>query len=255
MGGVTRIEDIPQVIERLREMYDESVANLRNALARYLKSGDRPDPAARAAGLFAYPELRIDYRYDPSETIPRAPFGRLNQPGLYATSIARPDLFRDYLIEQLDLSDRGLRRRDLGRPLGQRDPLSLCARRHRRPAGSTAPRRADLALWFPTTELAHIGDEIADGAWMQPPGDAAAAGAVRRPAHRFQPGPAAPLHRHAGRARPALSSCSPTISATSTSSSAGRSTSCSASPTAPIAACPRPAASTSPRTRRTRSSR
>ncbi len=28
----------------------------------------------------------------------------------------------------------------------------------------------DLALWFPTTELAHIGDEIADGEWMQPPG-------------------------------------------------------------------------------------
>ena len=33
--------------------------------------------------------------------------------------------------------------------------------------GAQAP---DLALWFPTTELAHIGDEIADGAWQRPPG-------------------------------------------------------------------------------------
>ena len=28
---------------------------------------------------------------------------------------------------------------------------------------------ADLAMWFPSTELAHIGDEIADGAWQQMP--------------------------------------------------------------------------------------
>ena len=28
----------------------------------------------------------------------------------------------------------------------------------------------DLALWFPTTELANIGDELADGEWQQPPG-------------------------------------------------------------------------------------
>ena len=33
--------------------------------------------------------------------------------------------------------------------------------------GSTAPRQAELALWFPTTELANIGDEIADGEWVQ----------------------------------------------------------------------------------------
>ena len=45
----------------LREIYDKSVASLRTALAHYLKSGERPDAKARAEGLFAYPELRIDY--------------------------------------------------------------------------------------------------------------------------------------------------------------------------------------------------
>ena len=29
-------------------------------------------------------------------------FARLSEPGIYATSIARPSLFRDYLIEQLE---------------------------------------------------------------------------------------------------------------------------------------------------------
>ncbi len=69
---MTRIEDIPRVIESLCEMYDELVANLRSALARYLKSGERPDPEARAEGLFAYPELRIDYRYSPPRSFRRA---------------------------------------------------------------------------------------------------------------------------------------------------------------------------------------
>ena len=75
---MTTIEDIPKVIESLCAMYDESVANLRGALARYLKSGERPEADARAQGLFAYPELRIDYRYNPAETIPARSFGRLN---------------------------------------------------------------------------------------------------------------------------------------------------------------------------------
>ena len=43
-----KLDDIPQVIDRLCEMYDESVASLRTALAHYLKSGERPDAKARA---------------------------------------------------------------------------------------------------------------------------------------------------------------------------------------------------------------
>ena len=62
LGGITKVEDIPRVIEALRAIYDESVADLRTALARYLKTGERPDAKARAEGLFAYPELRLDYR-------------------------------------------------------------------------------------------------------------------------------------------------------------------------------------------------
>jgi len=48
--AATTIDDIPQVIDRLCEMYDESVANLRSALARYLKNGERHDPKARSSG-------------------------------------------------------------------------------------------------------------------------------------------------------------------------------------------------------------
>jgi AMP nucleosidase len=169
MGGVTKVEDIPRVIERLCAMYDESVANLRSALARYLKSGERPDPAARAAGLFAYPEIRIDYRYSPNEEIPARSFGRLNHPGRYATSVSRPYLFRKYLTEQLTylIADYevevtvGASGSEIPYPyvLDGTDDLRL-----------DGAQALDLSLWFPTTELSHIGDELADGEWAQPPG-------------------------------------------------------------------------------------
>ena len=97
----TRVEDIPAIIEQLAAIYDESTANLRSALARYLTSRAIPDPAARANGLFAYPELRIDYAETTPASFPARAFGRLNHLGSYATSIAQPRLFRKYLAEQL----------------------------------------------------------------------------------------------------------------------------------------------------------
>ena len=100
---MTSLEDIPAIIDQLCEMSDASMACLRTALARYLRDGVKPDPEARARGLFAYPELRVDYGHDQPIAFPTRAFGRLNRPGRYAISIARPRQFRKYLAEQLDL--------------------------------------------------------------------------------------------------------------------------------------------------------
>ncbi len=167
----TRPDDIPDLIDRLCAIYDESVANLRAALARYLKSGDRPDPAARENGAFAYPELRIEHRSGPLREPPTRAFGRLTQPGSYAISIARPYQFRKYLTEQLGylLQDYQIEV-SVGRSASEIPyPYVLDATDDLRLDGAQA---ADLALWFPTTELAHIGDEVADGAFVRAPGEA-----------------------------------------------------------------------------------
>src|SRR5438045_780512 len=84
------------IVDQLAAIYEESVANLRAAIAAYIRDRSRPDPASRAQGCFGYPELRIDYRGQPPLSAPARAFARLTQPGIYATSIARPDLFRDY---------------------------------------------------------------------------------------------------------------------------------------------------------------
>src|SRR5919112_4994605 len=99
---MTRLADIPAILDQLCEIYDSSVANLRDALETYVRDGTRPDPQARSSGAFAYPELRIDYEPASSPPALSRSFARLNQPGRYASSIARPALFRDYLTEQLE---------------------------------------------------------------------------------------------------------------------------------------------------------
>jgi AMP nucleosidase len=161
---LTQVDEIPGLVDALCEMSDDSMAALRNALARYLANGERPDPEARTKGLFAYPELRLNYRYDSPTSFPARAYGRLNQPGRYAISIARPRLFRKYLAEQLGYLVRdydvevtvGRSASEIPYPyvLDGTDDLRL-----------DEVRAADLGRWFPTTELAHIGDEIADGAW------------------------------------------------------------------------------------------
>src|SRR5437870_1063103 len=89
-------------VDQLAAIYDESVANLREALARYVDDRTPPNARARKKGAFAYPELRIDYAGKLPQSAPARAFARLNQPGAYATSIARPELFRAYLVDQLE---------------------------------------------------------------------------------------------------------------------------------------------------------
>src|SRR5258705_10416033 len=96
-------QSVQAIVEQLCAIFDESVANLREALKAYLQRGELPDLKDRAAGRFAYPELRIDYHPTsprPAHGPVRA-FARLNDPGCSAPSIARPRLFRHFLLGRL----------------------------------------------------------------------------------------------------------------------------------------------------------
>jgi AMP nucleosidase len=152
------------LVDELDRIYRSSVQALRHALGRYIDHGERPDEAARAAGAFAYPELRL--RYDGSE--PRAhatrAFGRLTRPGDYAVTLTQPALFREYLAGQIDLlvDDYGA---EVGVARGRQEipyPYVLDAG-HDVDLSSAAA--TELARIFPANELVHIGDEIADGLW------------------------------------------------------------------------------------------
>ncbi|MCA1654490.1 MAG: AMP nucleosidase [Sphingomicrobium sp.] len=165
---MTSDTDIPALLDELEAIYDRSVGNLRAGLNAYARNSSRPDRAARAEGAFAYPELRIEYDPEVPPPTPARAFARLNQPGIYSSSIARPALFRDYLTVQLEHLVRDYPVRiSVGRS-GSEIPYPYVL-----DGGDLALAgisTAELSRWFPSSELVHIGDEVADGAWELEPG-------------------------------------------------------------------------------------
>ncbi len=160
---MTNKTDIETILDTLEIRYQASVERLRDALTQYADHGIRPDPKARDEGAFSYPELRVEYDPETPPPTPARAFARLNQPGIYTSSIARPALFRAYLAEQLEHLVRdypvnisvGASASEIPYPyVLDGSDLAL--------DGITT---AELSRWFPSTELVHIGDEIADGAW------------------------------------------------------------------------------------------
>ncbi|MFB9221685.1 AMP nucleosidase [Paracoccus cavernae] len=84
-------------VDRLTALYDLSTNFLLDNFMATLKGGR---PVARYRAF--YPELRLTTTRH-SVTDSRLAFGHVALPGSYSTSITRPDLFRDYLIEQIGL--------------------------------------------------------------------------------------------------------------------------------------------------------
>jgi AMP nucleosidase len=157
----TEFPEVRAAVDALCETYDASVANLREAIRAYVATGERPSAEARAAGCFAYPELRIEYRDGAAPPPLARAYARLNHPGLYASSIARPSLFRDYLTEQLDhlVGDYDATI-SVGRSASE-IPYPYVLDGAALDLGEISP--AELARHFPSTELVHIGDEVLDG--------------------------------------------------------------------------------------------
>lgn len=150
-------------LDRLEALYNQSVANLRQAVKTFLATGERAEPEARAEGLFAYPRLTVTWYGDRPQNLETRAYGRLSWPGVYTTTITRPDLFRTYLLEQLTLLANEYDADFRVEPSDQEIPFPYVL------DGSDVvldrTMTAAIARWFPTTELAHIGDEVSDGLW------------------------------------------------------------------------------------------
>ena len=164
------VRSVDKAIDQLHRRYAASVGKLREAVAAYVQKGKLPDPVARANGAFTYPELRIHYAGNDEATghPARQAFGRLSQPGVYGTTITRPDVFEDYLREQLSLI---VEQYDVKLEVTsgtQEIPFAYVLDGMTGSAlGGVSPQ--ELARHFPATDLAHIGDELADGLFVSDP--------------------------------------------------------------------------------------
>ncbi|MBJ7484995.1 MAG: AMP nucleosidase, partial [Brevundimonas sp.] len=148
-------------LDRLETLYFQSVQSLRDAARAFLATGERVEPAARAAGIFSYPSLKVSWFGDRPLNLAQRAYARMSRPGVYSTTVTRPDLFRPYLLEQLTLLEQDYGATFEVGPSDQEIPFPYVL------DGSDVvldpSQTAAVARYLPTTDLAHIGDEISDG--------------------------------------------------------------------------------------------
>lgn len=163
---MARMINIPQILEQLQSHYTDAVATLRADVIAFGQNGTIPPQRKREDGSYAYPQITLHYSGEGAaggnlSDRSRA-FGRLEETGTYTTTVTRPDLFAQYLTEQLEL-------------IAAEYDVDVTVTRSRQEipfpyvldgeAGAAmvgiAPQ--DIALHFPSTDLALIGDELADG--------------------------------------------------------------------------------------------
>ncbi len=154
------MERTENVIAELVRLYELAVSTLRSDIAAYAADGTLPPPDRRRNRAWCYPELRLHYQgVETRPDLARA-FGRLGHAGTFATTVTRPALFADYLREQLALLQDDYEVEIAVGASEQEIPFPYVIDAS---SGLGAISPVDLARHFPTTELAMIGDELADG--------------------------------------------------------------------------------------------
>ncbi|WP_394728020.1 AMP nucleosidase [Altererythrobacter sp. GH1-8] len=156
------MNQIDDILAQLQSVYDRSVRNLREDVLEFGKNGATPPDRKRHDGSYAYPELRLHFDGTGEPSDRSRAFGRLEQTGTFASTITRPNLFAPYLREQLELitSDYSVE-------------LEVATSRQEIPfpyvldgdhgAAMVGISPQEIAKHFPATDLALIGDELADG--------------------------------------------------------------------------------------------
>ncbi len=95
--GIRSFSDAGEAVAYLEELYATATGFLSARFAEVLKAG-MPTRRFRAF----YPEIRITTTSF-GQIDSRLSFGHVAEPGTYATTVTRPDLFRHYLTQQLGL--------------------------------------------------------------------------------------------------------------------------------------------------------
>ncbi len=147
--------DAGEAVARLCDLYAEATAFLSHHFAEAV-GGRRPDARIRAF----YPEIRLTTTsFVKADS--RLSFGHVAQPGTYSTTVTRPDLFRQYLIQQIELL---MQNHGVVVQIGLSDtPMPV----HFAVAGAPVPQEGALTFSlrdvFDVPDLATTNDDIVNG--------------------------------------------------------------------------------------------
>ena len=133
---------------------------------RYVEDRTSPDERSRKKGAFSYPELRVDYAgkgpvTSPSRHSPGSTSRRLRDQHCPARAVS------DYLVEQLEHLNRDYDVTVTAGRSASEIPYAYVIENSGIQVGDIST--AELSRFFPSNELIHLGDEIADGVWVENP--------------------------------------------------------------------------------------
>jgi AMP nucleosidase len=161
--------DASAAVDRLEQIYDRNTRFLRDRFEAYA-NGEPLQARVRAAYPFARITTATHARLDS-----RLSYGFVSRPGVHATTVTRPDLYRSYFTEQI-----GLLVENHGVPveIGESDepiPIHFAYRRDiNLDASFTVRERAASARplrdFFDTPDLAAMDDAIVNGTFDVRPG-------------------------------------------------------------------------------------
>jgi len=157
--------DPKDAVARLITLYDEAVDFLCHQFMSAMRDG-APEGRIRAF----YPEIRFTTSsYAQVDT--RLSFGHVSTPGTYATTVTRPDLFANYLIQQIGLL---IANHDQPVEIGYSDtPMPVHFAVANRP-DIIVPQQgaADFTLRdvFDVPDLGNTNDDIVNGTYVSPDG-------------------------------------------------------------------------------------
>ena len=155
-----KMKTTENIIAQLVRVYEAAVTTLRSDIAAFARDGTVPPADRRETRAWCYPELRLTYSGKDNRPDHARAFGKLTHAGTYTTTVTRPVLFADYLGEQLALLADDYDVEITVAPSAQEIPFPYVLDGNGLPGDIKAYQ---LARHFPSTELALIGDELADG--------------------------------------------------------------------------------------------
>jgi AMP nucleosidase len=156
--------DAARAVARLEALYAEATGFLMEAFRQAVEQG-RPSARVRAF----YPEVRLQVTsHDQADN--RLAFGHVAHPGTYSTTITRPELFRQYLTQQLQLL---MQNHGVPVTVGPSDtpmPIHFAVSGS---AGLPVPQEGALAFSlrdvFDVPDLSTTNDDIVNGARLTNP--------------------------------------------------------------------------------------
>jgi len=169
--------DAGAALAHARTIYDSGTSHLRASLQAFVSGADL---GQRVRAGYPFVRVRVD-------TVARADsrlaYGFVAGPGVYETTLTRPDLFERYYLEQFELL---LRNHGVALEVGlssQPIPVHFSLAEHDHLEGSLTPeRRLQLRDRFDLPDLAAMDDGIANGTHEPQPG---ADGVPRHPLALF----------------------------------------------------------------------